>query len=262
MVMKLNKPKKISKAKQKHKQIQKTDAKKTSYQRWSARANQMMDERLEKESHGMIILKFFTAPIIASIGLFLLYLMLDYPDFKRLGGLMLAYFFPPLGKESVIPVGISAGFHPIMIALSIAFVDIFVAMFLLWNYDLAKVVPIFGPWMEKLEKMSAKKYVEKPWLEKLAFIGLVLFVMFPFQGSGGVGTSILGRIIGMNKYKVFFAIIIGAVVGCLLIAYFSDLFISIFANDLVQGLILLIMIAIALAVYDIFKFTRKKKSKI
>jgi uncharacterized membrane protein len=241
----------------KEKSLKKEDEQLKKYQRWRNRAIEKIEDRLAQESKSMIILKFFAAPILVFFGVLFLYLILEYSVFLKLGGLMMAYFFPPLGKESVIPIGIGAGIHPILIALAIAYVDIFVALFLIWNYDFAKLIPFLGPWMEKVEKKGGKKFKERPWLENLAFIGLILFVMFPFQGSGGVATSIIGRVIGMNKFKVFLAICIGAIVGCLLIAYFADAFIAVFRNNWIQGLIFLIIIAIALAVYDIFKYWKK-----
>jgi uncharacterized membrane protein len=230
----------------------------TKYPQWRARAEEKINTRLEEESKEIIILKFFAAPIIVLIGIVFLFLILEFGVFTHVGGLMLAYFFPPLGKESVIPIGVAAGLNPILIGLAIAFVDIFVAIFLLWNYDFAKLMPALGPWMEKIEKKGGDKFQKHKWLENLAFVGLVLFVMFPFQGSGGVATSIIGRVIGMNKYKVFFAICIGAVVGCLLIAYFSDYFIGFFKNNIYQGLALLIAIAIILAIYNVFKYLKNK----
>jgi len=72
---------------------------------------------------------------------------------------MFAYFFPPLGKESIIPIGVSGGeitiplynqqiivtsINPLIMALTIAFIDIVVALFLVWNYDLAEKIPIIG----------------------------------------------------------------------------------------------------------------------
>ena len=227
------------------------------YQRWRARAVAKIEERLERESKREIILKFFAAPIVVLMGAVVLYLILDLDSFYKMGGWMIVYLFPPMGKESAIPLAVASGLHPMVVAFSMAFVDMFVALFLLWNYDFAKLIPILGPWMERVEKKYEKKYEEKPWLEKLAITGLVLFVMFPLQGSGGVGTTIVGRIFGVNKFKVFGAICVGAVIGCLLIAYFSDFFISVFAKDLIQGLILLIIIAIGLAVYNIFKYRKK-----
>lgn len=266
--MKLNHNRKIMKKNKGNlnarlKNIEKTNKNKqnlTRYQRWRLRAVEKIEQRLEEESKTTILLKFFAAPILVLVGVLLLFLLLDYDVFVKVGGLMLAYFFPPLGKESVIPIGIGAGLNPILIALVIAFVDIFVALFLVWNYDFAKLTPILGQWMEKVEKKGGKKFKESPWLENLAFVGLVLFVMFPFQGSGGVATSIIGRIIGMNKLKVFLAICIGAIVGCLLIAYFADLFIGFFKNNLYQGLAILIAIAIILGVYNGFKYFKKNNN--
>ncbi|MCJ2533678.1 MAG: hypothetical protein LN364_00410, partial [Candidatus Thermoplasmatota archaeon] len=66
--------------------------------------------------------------------------------------LISGYFFPPLGKESIIPAGIAFGVDPIVMALSIAFVDVVVALFLVWNYDLAKKIPIIGKFMIKVEE--------------------------------------------------------------------------------------------------------------
>jgi uncharacterized membrane protein len=235
----------------------KTEKNLSIYQRWRTRAIVKIEERLKHESKKIIFFKFFAAPMIALIGILFLFMTLNYSDFQLVGGFMIAYFFPPLGKESVIPLGIAAGLDPILIALSIAFVDMFIALFLVWNYDFAKLIPFMGPWMEKVEKTGGKKFTEKPWLENLAFFGLVLFVMFPFQGSGGVATSIIGRVIGMSKLKVFLAICIGAVVGCLLIAYFGYIFIGYFKNNIYQGLAVLIAIAIILTVYVAFKYLKK-----
>ena len=231
--------------------------KQTKYQRWKRRAHRMIDERLKNESKKEILLKFFIAPIIILFVSLLLFIFLDLGTFTKVGGLMIAYFFPPAGKETIIPTGIGLGINQLLIALAIAFVDIVTAIFLLWNYDFAKLVPFVGPWMEKIEKKGGKQLKENSWLEKLAFFGLVLFVIFPFQGSGGVGTSILGRVIGMDKFKVVYAITIGAVTGCLMIAYISDYFISYFKNDIYMGLILLIIIATILGVYNVFKHLKK-----
>ncbi|WP_455392682.1 small multi-drug export protein [[Eubacterium] cellulosolvens] len=232
----------------------------TRYQRWHKRAKGMMDERLSNESKSEIVLKFFAGPIVAVLGVVVLYIILSFDDFTHIGGLMLAYFFPPAGKESVIPTGVFLfDLDPILVALSIAFVDIFIAIFLVWNYDFAKLIPFLGPWMEKIEKKGESQFEEHPWMEHLAFFGLVLFVMFPFQGSGAIGTSIIGRMIGMHKTKVFFAILIGAVVGCLLIAYFSSFFISLFKHNLYLTLGLLIIIAAALGIFVAHKFLIKKE---
>ena len=57
-----------------------------------------------------------------------------------------------------------------------------------------------------------------PWLERASFIGIVVFVMFPFQGSGAVGGTILGRAIGLSSKKNLAAVTIGAVSGSFLLS--------------------------------------------
>jgi uncharacterized membrane protein len=277
-------PKSKSKTKEKSNQKKATsegstenDSKKlTAFQRWRIRARGILDERLKTESMGEIVLKFFIAPIICVIGALLLYLFLDYSTFTQLGSLMLAYFFPPLGKESIIPIGVGSGeitipiinqhivvqkINPILMASSITFVDIMTGLFLLWNYDFTKLIPYAGAWMDKLEKTGGKKFKENAWLEGLFFFGLVLFIMFPFQGSGGVGTTIVGRVLGMDKYKTLLAISIGSLIGCFLIAFLSELFLEFFRSNLLVGLIIAIIIIIIVVLYLIFKSKKNKEKK-
>ncbi len=184
-------------------------------------------------------------------------MVLKEDTWNNLWPLMIAYFFPPAGKETIIPIGVFGGeitvsfinlhvnitpINPMLMALSIAFIDIIVALFLVWNYDLAKKIPFLGKLMVKVEekgKRSVKKY---GWIKPLRFIGIVLFVMIPFQGSGGVVASIVGRIIGMPPWRAWLAIDIGAIVGCLLIAYSANTIFWIFKQNLIIGIIMIIII--------------------
>ena len=98
---------------------------------------------------------------------------LSYKYWSLIGG----YFFPPLGKESIIPIGIGLGIHPIVMALSIAFVDIVVALFLLWNYDFAKKIPFVGKFMIKVESKGKDFEKKYKWIKPLRFVGIILFVI-------------------------------------------------------------------------------------
>ena len=190
------------------------------------------------------ITKFFT-PVLLGLGVIVFVGLLMQESLRlRFWPLITAYFFPPLGKESVIPTGVGLGINPLVMALSIAFVDIIVALFLLWNYDLAKKIPLVGKFMIKVEnigKISSDKY---SWIKPLRFIGIILFVMVPFQGSGGLVGSIIGRLIGMKPWNTFFAITIGAVVGTIFIAYFSEAILSVFVNNFLLGILIIIIIVV------------------
>ena len=207
--------------------------------------------------------------IIAVIGILVVkfYLMFvgEGKSATKLIILMFAYFIPPLGKESIIPIGLTGGkvsvpffegplvipkIDPLVMALTIAFVDIVVALFLVWNYDLAKKIPLIGKFMEKVEEIGKKSSSKYSWVKPLRFIGIVLFVMVPFQGSGGLVGSIVGRLIGMNPRNTFYAISIGAITGCLLIAYFADAILNVFIRNFLSGaLVIIILLLIGLMVW-------------
>jgi len=206
------------------------------------------------------LLKFFL-PFIIGLGLigitgFLMKESLRYKFWPLIAG----YFFPPLGKESIIPAGVALGIHPLVMALSIAFVDIVVALFLLWNYDLAKKIPIIGKFIIKIEKIGKSSSDKYAWIKPLRFIGIVLFVIVPFQGSGGFVGSIVGRLIGMKPINTFFAIAIGAIIGTSLIAYFTDAIKSVFVTNFLLGiLIIIILVTIGLMILIYKKAKNNKK---
>jgi uncharacterized membrane protein len=200
----------------------------------------------------------FIIPILIGIAVVLTvgYFLDDYLRL-RYWSLITAYFFPPFGKETVIPAGIVAGIHPTTIALSIAFVDIIVALFLVYNYDLAKKIPFVGKFIVRIEKIGRSSSDKYRWLKPLRFIGIILFVMVPFQGSGGLVGSIVGRLIGMKRWTVFIAISIGAIVGCLLIGYFADAILSVLVKNLLLGVMILIIILVIGIMIFISKKTKK-----
>lgn len=231
---------------------------KKRYELWKLRAKRIVHQKVEEDGVRGAIIKFLIAPIITIIAIFIIFLILDYNTFITVGKYMVVYYFPPLGKEWAIPLAIAEGAHPLEIALPIAFLDIITGVFLLWNYDFAKLIPWMGKWMEKAEEKNKNKLEAHPWWENVAFIGVALFVVFPFQGSGGVGASILGRVIGMEKHKVVVAIATGAIPGCIFLAYVGEAVIRVLQDEILWGLILLIIIAVILAIYNIYIRLPKK----
>ena len=227
-----------------------------------------------KPKLSITLTKFFLPFVIAGVFLLTLYLFIDKESSGKLLILIFAYFFPPLGKESIIPIGVSGGeitipiinhhlvvpsIDPLVMALAIAFVDIIVALFLLWNYDLAKKIPLIGKFMIKVENIGKSSSDKYSWIKPLRFIGVILFVMVPFQGSGGLVGSIVGRLIGMKPLNTFFAISIGAIVGCLLIAYFADAILSVFVRNFLLGVLIIIILLVIGIMAFIYKKSKKSK---
>ena len=215
---------------------------------------------MQINSKTIVRLTQFFLPIMVGFGVYWIWWIIDN-DISRIWPFVTAYFFPPFGKETIIPLAIGvleegvtipfmnlhiepANIGKLEIAFAIAFVDIVVAWFLVWNYDLAKKVPFVGKFMQKVENIGQDSSNKYGWFKPLRFFGIILFVMIPFQGSGGLVGSIVGRLFGMKPWNTFLAISAGAISGCLLIAYFTDAILEIFKTNLLQGILALVIILI------------------
>jgi len=221
--------------------------------------------------------KIFT-PVILGFGVYGLWSLLSN-ELGKIWPLLVAYFFPPFGKETVIPLGVGflkdgltiplinlhvnpVSINPISMALAVAFIDIVVALFLVWNYDLAKKIPLIGNFMVKVEDIGKTSSTKYGWIKPLRFIGIALFVMVPFQGSGGLVGSIIGRLIGMKPWNIFFAISIGAITGCLLIAYFADALRLVFIQNFLVGILIIIILVIIGIMILVYKKTMRNIKKM
>lgn len=192
--------------------------------------------------------------IVIGIYIFILYLTLSTERFEILLGLMVIYFFPPAGKESVIPLGIAMGFPGYVMATTIAMMDVAAALFMILNFDLALRIPIFGKWINKFTETGSALFMKYSWLEGLSLIGLILFVIIPFQGSGGFGGSILGRIFGLPPLHLFLGIATGAFIGSYFIAIGFEFATSVLAiNPLWLALAIIVVVIIASAANYLYK---------
>ena len=122
-----------------------------------------------------------------------------------------------------------------------------------------KKIPIIGKFIIKLEEKGKNAEDKYGWIKPLRFVGIVLFVMIPFQGSGGMVGSIVGRLIGMKPLSTFLAITIGAIVGCSLIAYFADAILSVFVRNFLLGMLIIIILLVIGIMVFIYKKSKKAK---
>jgi len=192
--------------------------------------------------------------LLLGVHLLALALVLGSGAMVSIAVLMLVYELPPAGKETVIPLGILLGFPWWAIAGSIALVDVEVGLFMVWNFDLAERIPILGPWIRRFILAGREFLAERPWLSRLYFFGIVVMVMVPFFGSGGVRGSIVGRLLGMSRRWVMEAIVTGAMIGSLGIALATLYLRQAFLESLFTGAAaILLLIAAGAALYWIAK---------
>lgn len=160
--------------------------------------------------------------LIVIVHIVILAATLTQAQFFTMLGLMVAYILPPAGKETVIPIGIALGIPWWYMAFSIALIDIETGLFMALNFDLAYRIPYLGPVLTGLTGKTKEFITRHPRIAGLWFFAIVLMVMVPVFGSGGIRGSIAGKLLGMDTLLVFLAIVAGALIGCFAIALGSD----------------------------------------
>ncbi|MDD3977211.1 MAG: small multi-drug export protein [Methanomicrobium sp.] len=208
---------------------------------------------------GRICFNFLFPFALLGAFIFILFISLPYEIFLALLGLMGLYFVPPAGKESVIPIGISLGMPWWLIGTSIAMMDIVSTLFMILNFDLALKIPILGDrWMRSFMEHGEEFFAKHRWIEKFSSLGLAIFVMIPMQGTGGISTPIVGRMIGIPGKNVLIAVITGSLAGCYLIALGSEFIKDLFIADIKLGAGAVIIIALLFA-GGVFLWNKNKR---
>lgn len=202
----------------------------------------------------------FTLPFAIGVVLFaVLYMIEPYPRFLTLSGLAAAYFFPPAGKESIIPIAILMGYPWWLITFVIGMIDIAVSLFVVWNFDLALKIPLIGRLLDS-GMTVARNYTEtQPWIKGISTAGLILFVFLPFQGTGSMNGSILGRLLGMSGARVFGCVTTGSLASTLVIALGADVLLDVYQKNPALGIGLLVAAVLAVVAGVILWRMRKNR---
>ena len=137
------------------------------------------------------------------------------------------YSFMPLwGAIAAIPVGLEREIHPADLIAFIVFTDAVLSLFLVWNFDHAKKIPLIGKIVQRVEESGNKALRRYRWAKRFGFVGLVLLVMFPLQWTGSAVGSIVGRLIGMPPLMTWLGVVLGTFIRTTLLTL---IFIGVFS---------------------------------
>jgi uncharacterized membrane protein len=114
-----------------------------------------------------------------------------------------------------------ATMKPEEIFLLLTYMDVASAIFVAFHMGILFRLPIVGKKIAALVWDGKFLMDTYPRLKRMAFIGLVLFVIFPTSTTGSVGGSILGRLLGMSRGLTVFGVLLGSVLGNGLMYFFS-----------------------------------------
>ncbi len=108
------------------------------------------------------------------------------------------------------------------LAYTVMWVNAASAFWYTYNLDLAQRLPGVGPWLRNVRAQAASTLRQRPWIRRLSALGVGFFVVSPLPGSGALGGSIIGHLLGMRRFSTFLIVAISGVIVCTLYAMFGD----------------------------------------
>jgi uncharacterized membrane protein len=188
------------------------------------------------------------------------FLVLQPEQILILGGLIIAYFIPPSGKESVIPVGVALGIPWWLMAATLAILDVLTALFMILNFGLVLKLPKLGPWVARFLASGKEIMTRRPWIARWRVLGVAFFVFLPLQGTGGVGATLVGIMVGLTPAEILLAVGIGGSLEALTFALGSEIIWTLILTNLPLGLaVAAAVIVVAVVMFLVFRRRTGKK---
>lgn len=103
----------------------------------------------------------------------------------------------------------------------VTYMDVMVALFVTFHMGILFRLPNIGPKIAMLVWDGKFIMDAQPWIKRMAFFGLVLFVIFPTSTTGSIGGSIFGRLLGLSRWLTVGGVLIGSILGNALMYAFS-----------------------------------------
>ncbi|MEM1514298.1 MAG: small multi-drug export protein [Candidatus Thermoplasmatota archaeon] len=127
----------------------------------------------------------------------------------KYAGLVIGYFFPPFGKESIIPLMLGFKIPVWITGSTIIIMDIISSAIIAYNWWFAELIIYHIPYLDKgYDKL--KKKSENFSKRKLITLAMIIFMAIPFQGTGGISTTIICRLIGFKAKKTVAIVALGS----------------------------------------------------
>lgn len=103
--------------------------------------------------------------------------------------------------------------NPKELFVLVTYLDFIVALFVTFHLGFLFKLPKIGPKLAMLA-WDGKFFMDsQPWIKRMAFAGLVGFVVMPFSTTGSIGGSILGRLLGLSRWTTVGGVLVGSVLG-------------------------------------------------
>lgn len=130
-------------------------------------------------------------------------------------------FIVLLGMPDAVQQAYEITMHAGELFALVTYMDVMVAMFVTFHMGFLFRFPYVGPKIAALVWDGKFIMAAHPWIRRMAFLGLVLFVMFPTSTTGSIGGSIFGRLLGLSRFLTVTGVLLGSLMGNALMYAFS-----------------------------------------
>ncbi len=141
----------------------------------------------------------------------------------------------------------------------VTYMDFMTALFVTFHMGVLFRIPKIGPKLAMLV-WDGKFFMDsQPWIKRMAFLGLIGFVIFPTSTTGSIGGSIFGRILGLSRWATVGGVLIGSLIGNSIMFGFAKQVNKLVANDWKLKLVGIAIIVVFMVLLE-WRY-RKIKSK-
>jgi uncharacterized membrane protein len=104
------------------------------------------------------------------------------------------------------------------VAALVVYIDIATACIVMGAIHILDRVPMVARRLDAAGRSSGRVLAHNPWMFRAAWAGLALFIAVPFNGTGALVGSVLGRLLGLSRLNIVSATAAGSVVSATALA--------------------------------------------
>ncbi|MBM4184171.1 MAG: small multi-drug export protein [Gemmatimonadetes bacterium] len=96
------------------------------------------------------------------------------------------------------------------LAALVVYIDVATALVIMGGIHVLDRLPIVAKRLAAAGESSGRVLEHNPWMFRAAWVGLALFIAVPFNGTGALVGSILGRLLGLSRFSIVSATGVGS----------------------------------------------------
>jgi len=145
---------------------------------------------------------------------------------------------------------------PWTLGVLVWFLDLGFAFALTSGLSRLERAPLLGRGLRRARQRARRTTQEYPRLQRMAFLGVMLYVFLPLAATGAITGSIVARLFGLTRIASVLAIALGSGLTVLLFSALADLggarAETLLKSPLLAGASLLVLVAVGWRLYRLF----------